>query len=702
MRYLTLILVLAAFQSWGQNTTWTIKTQDSLKFISTVSFQDKTLTRVKLKLGVPIPVYLPKGQNMYPNVVTIEEPADTSVQYIVRFSLEKVGAPPVDPPDTIPVITDIPSIIDNVPSGVVVYTGTGWGHPTGSTDNLGGTWLNGTFSYNNANNSYVTITWTGFRIQVYTELKNTHGKVGISINNGAEKIKDLYTTGTLKGQMVYDTAFTTHATRTIKIRTTDTKNPASTQFWNILDYVKVYRKSNETGAVTPPPVIPPVDPPPTGNVVNISPGQNIPTNSASGTTIKLTAGTWTQPILNIPSGVTIEGSGRGQTIVKGSVRIQSQDSKNFLFNFRGGSGGGIKNLTIDGDNKTLNGGVLMDGRSNFTVENVEVLRTYFCGIWVLNANNVAVKNVKTLDSSWGSSGWCSGNIQFGNCTNLDISNFDISENVGYGMKSLGHTNESPLTNVKIHDGRISVNPRGAWNNGSAPNITLEIWASSFPGSEIYNNYFDNTVSLVNVGAGVRASPLKLYNNIFDINGPRAGGYGYAVELSINDAEVYGNWFNGGSAGLVNWHIKQCAGWNIHHNTFYNIGRMVNSQCKASAGAGLKDVTLAYNTVEMNSGVTAFLELNKSNGDNITIKNNLFWGTSGSPKVVSAVNGATMTNSVVKDNWYFGSVDTSIPGATVINNSSGDPLITASGNKPSPFYRPLSASPLLPKDIGALR
>lgn len=679
MRYLTFVFLLAALQSWGQNTTWTIKTQDSLKFISTISFQDKTLTRIKLKLGTPIPVYLPKGQNVYPSVVTIEEPADTASQYIITYSLQKDGAPP---PDTIP-DPEITYIIDDAILPANNYSA-GWYHSANNTWNQNHN--NNTASFITGN-GYLETTFTGTKVEWYTEKRNNHGVAGVSIDGGPEGNVDLYKNTDANGsELVYTSPVLTNTVHKIKIRWTGAKNSASTDPSIIHDYFKVY----STGTS------------PTGSIINISPGQNIPTNSESGTTIKLTAGTWTQPILNIPAGVTVEGSGKGQTIVKGSVKIQSTNSNNFLFNFKGGSGGGIKNLTIDGDGKTLNGGILMDGRSNFTVENVEVLRTYFCGVWLLNANNVTVKNVKTLDASWGSSGWCSGNIQFGNCTNLDISNFDISENVGYGIKAYGHANTTPLTNVKIHDGRISVNPHGAWNNGSAPNITLEIWASSFPGTEIYNNYFDNSVSLVNVGAGVRASPLKLYNNIFDINGPRAGGYGYSVELSVNDVEVYGNWFNGGSEGLVNWHIKQCAGWNIHHNTFYNVRRMVNSQCKASLGGGLKDVIISNNTVEMNSGVVAFMELNKSNGDNITIKNNLFLGTSGSPKIVSAVNGATMTNSVVKDNWYFGSVDTSIPGATVMNNSSGDPIITASGNKPSPFYKPLAGSPLLTKDIGSLR
>lgn len=617
------------------------------------------------------------------------------------------------PIDSIPdnPITDIPSIIDNAPlPGVVDYAGTGWAHATGSTDNLGGTWLNGTFSFNNSNNSYVTITWTGFRIQVYTEKKNTHGQIAISINNGAEKIKDLYTIGTLKGQLVYDTAFATHATRTIKIRTTNTKNPSSTQFWNILDYVKVYRKSNEVGAVDPV-VIPPVDPP-TGNVVNVPAGQSIGTVMRgvlpANSTVVVPAGVYIENQFSIPSGIKLKGAGKGITIIKSSPSFYYSQGGTFspekyLIQAKGGSGSTISDLTIDGDSKQLHGGIYFENRPNSTIDNVEVKYTNFSGIWLVNSGNSIIKNIKILDAAWGSFSWCSAGLQIANSPNVDVSNFDISENEGYGIKTLGHPNGTPVIGLKIHDGRVSVNPRGAWNDGKAPNISIEIWANSFPGVEIYNNYIDNTVSLVNPTefASVRATPIKIYGNTFDINGPRTQGAGYAIELSINDAEVYNNFFNGGSTAMVNWHIKKCYGWNIHHNTFYNIARAINSQNKGGAGGGLQDIIITNNTVEMNSGVVGFVEVNGSPATNMKIEKNLFIGTSGSPKIVSIVAGGSVGNTTVSNNFVSGSVNTSVPGATVVNNQSGDPQIAKAGDRPG-YWKPLPGSPLIANDIGALR
>jgi len=299
----------------------------------------------------------------------------------------------------------------------------------------------------------------------------------------------------------------------------------------------------------------------TGNGSSTSPWRTlkfavtkVPANK--GHIIKLSAGTFVESgQFNVPSGVSIEGSGIGQTIIKAASSFYFNPTdpgfatNKFLMTLNSSSqtngNQSLKNFTVDGDGKQLHGGIYTQNRTNLIIENVKVQYTNFCGVWLMGAKDSNIKGLQLKDCAWGSTGWCSGALQFANSTNLDISGFNIDEGRGYGVKNLGHTSKTPVSNVKIHDGRISVVPEGAWNEGKAPNISIEFWGSSFPGTEIYNCYIDNTISLVNEGEGVRASPIKIYNNTFDILGPRAMGKGYSIELSINDAEVYNKWFNGG-------------------------------------------------------------------------------------------------------------------------------------------------------------
>ena len=429
-----------------------------------------------------------------------------------------------------------------------------------------------------------------------------------------------------------------------------------------------------------------------------------------GHTIWLSAGTFTELQIALPAGVNIRGAGKDQTILKAdpSVFFNPTDpgfgTDKFLINLNSSESTdgnqSIKNLTIDGDRKKLHGGLFVHNRYNIIIENIRIQQVNFCGIWLWDVKDSGVRNVNLKDCAWGSTGWCSGALQLTNASNIDIAGFDIDEATGYGIKNLAHEKNTPLSNIKIHDGRISVAPVGAWNNGAAPNITIELWASSFPGTEIFNCYFDNHISLVNYPIVQRTTPIKIYNNIFDILGTRPKGNGYGIELSVYDADVYNNWFNGGITAIVNWGERQFGNWNIHHNIVYGISAGYPTAIINSYKGGLRDVNVFNNTIEMVGTTTVnFIEFNHGGvGENIAIKNNLIMDSNTSytyypNRFINLEKDATIKNLTVDHNFLYKLPIGNITGS-YSNNLSGDPKIIQTGPRPNPYYFPTIGSPLI--------
>jgi hypothetical protein len=453
----------------------------------------------------------------------------------------------------------------------------------------------------------------------------------------------------------------------------------------------------------------------TGNGSRISPWRTLRhacsnVSSKNLTTIHLDPGIFVEKRITVPPGVSIIGAGKDLSIIKPDPSEYYHPAnpgfgyEKFLINLQSSqltSGNQtIKDIAIDGADKKLHGGIYVLNRSTITIENVIVRYVNFCGVWFMGIKDSSIKGLQLKDCAWGSSDWCSGALQIANSLNIDVAGFNIDESKGYGVKNLAQTQNTPFSNIRIHDGRISVSPEGAWNRGAAPNIAIEIWASSFPGTEIYNCYVDNHISLVNYPVVQRTTPIKIYNNVFDLLGARAKGNGYCIELSLHDAEIYNNWFNGGSTAIVNWGDRQFSNWNIHHNTFYSISSIYPTAIITSYKGGLKDVALYNNTAEMTGTATVnFIEFNNGGlSDNIRIKNNLIINSNTSyahypNRFISLEKGSSIKNLQVGNNLLYNLPIGNVPGAYT-HNLSSNPKIHQTGRRPKPYYFPDAGSPLI--------
>ena len=429
-----------------------------------------------------------------------------------------------------------------------------------------------------------------------------------------------------------------------------------------------------------------------------------------GHTIQLASGTFLENgLVEVPLGVNVIGAGIDQTILGAASSFYYNPATpgyatdKFLislneFNQLNGNQT-LKGFTIDGGLKQLHGGIYVRHRNNVTIDGVKVQNTNFSGIWLWDVKDSKLINSQLINCSWGSSAYCSGALNLGNLERVEVDQLNVDENTGYGIKAIGPGGSNDVWNLKIHDSRISVNPFGIWNGGSAPNIAIELWQVNLIGNEIYNCYVDNTISLVNSNAtpSTGVQTIRVHHNTIDMD-TRARGAGYGVELTIHDAEVDHNYFVKGNYGIANWD-NPMINWSIHHNTFYAIQGTYPGEVVRSQWSGLHNVKLYSNTIEFASDKTMnVVGLYGGTSDNIDIQNNLFMdnntGYSYYPnQLVHLENNAVLATLAVKNNLFSKLPVGSIPG-TYQNNITTDPLINFAGLRTDPYYLPKAGSPLI--------
>lgn len=426
--------------------------------------------------------------------------------------------------------------------------------------------------------------------------------------------------------------------------------------------------------------------------------------------IQLSAGTFIESgLIEVPLGVSIYGAGIDKTILKATNTFYYYPSSpayatdKFLLSLNASSqvngNQTLSGFTIDGDSKKLHGGIYVHYRSNVIIDAVKVQYTNFTGIWLWDVKDSKLLNSHIINSAWGSSSYCVGALNIGNVERVEIANLNVNENTGYGIKAIGPGGNNNILSLKIRDSRISVHPYGLWNNGSAPNIAIELWSVNLVKSEIYNTYVDNTISLINSNAtpSTGVQTIRVHHNTIDME-TRAKGAGYGVELTIHDAEIDHNYFLKGTYGIANWdHAMK--NWNIHHNTFYALQGTYPGEIVRSQSNGLHNVKLYNNTIEF-AGTKTMNVIGVYGGasSNIDVKNNLFINNNTSysyypNEFIHRENGATISGLIVKNN-SFNRLPVGTVAGTYASNLTTDPLVTKTGNRPNPYYLPKAGSPLV--------
>jgi hypothetical protein len=139
----------------------------------------------------------------------------------------------------IPLVLDS-IIVDNPPGSLTKFSGT-WSHFINTTTN----WYLNTASVSSQSGATVSYECNPCRqIKWYTEKYPTHGKVAVSIDDGPEKVVDLYNATRQSKIRVFQSDILPEGKHTIKIRCTGTRNSAASNHILIHDYFTIIKKKN--------------------------------------------------------------------------------------------------------------------------------------------------------------------------------------------------------------------------------------------------------------------------------------------------------------------------------------------------------------------------------------------------------------------------------------------------------------------------
>jgi len=590
----------------------------------------------KLLLILGVLVALPCAHIMGQDTLTIKE-----LGVYLKFEDPEPPIPPIPP------LTDSTVIIDNAVKGIQGYQHNytaGW---TDGTNNA--PWYAGTLTYTTTGS--VTMRFNSKKVYWYTERGPTHGKVQVLIDSVVKATIDLYAPAFKQQVLVWSDTTLTQDIHTITLKATNTKNPASSGTYALHDYFK-FKNPEFVPDITEPPVPLPPDADvvvnPGGNI------QGALSSAASGTTVGLVEGNYTANILNVPVGVSLVGAGKAKTIITftGSHPQQSETgmvqlkggTTTMSVSYRG-IGAGILvivlvlwlirfilehvnrerrlwsiilvvvfglailfvllqpratttaagNQTVSGftikGNFQCNGGVIVDGRDNVKILDVKVQETTYFGAWLKNTSGSEFANNELLNSSWASVGWVTGELDVFNITNTIIHHNFIKTtrtDKGYGIKALWPN--GIVRNSKFYNNRFELVHTSMWNNGSAPNIDIELHDTSYDGIEFYENDFSTMgLSLAGHKPAIGNSRTIVRNNRFTWSSTAA------IEVVCHNITIENNVFNGSPIMTANFAANgRYTGIVVNNNTFNSSGTNPSWGALHLIGADGMEITITNN------------------------------------------------------------------------------------------------------------
>lgn len=418
--------------------------------------------------------------------------------------------------------------------------------------------------------------------------------------------------------------------------------------------------------------------------------RNVPSNQ--GHTIILSEGTFTESgQQTISNGVNIKGAGIGKTILTASSGFFHSsagwfDSGRFLVKLTNNSS--LSDLTLSGQNKQIHGGMLTENATNVSITNVRLEQFYFTGARLADLKNSTLRGIQVYDCSWGSSGWANGAFVIDNLSNVQIIGINIKEinqrsgrfGGGYGIKCWNH-----MKNVTISEAYVDINPFGLWNNGQAPNISLEAIVGKHDNFVITNSFFNNNVS---IGADADNAPTSQYAIRFLNNRVICNGNGYPIELMGNKMEIAGNYLvgRGNAYGIMSWEDhRTLRDWYVHNNVFHISGGGWPSSIVGNKG-GFHNINVVNNTIHID-GHPTYIVFTEQTGDysNLQIRNNVVYRTAGyDPYYYPKADAVSNVSVTASNNIFY-----RFPTVAGTGNRTEDPRFTLSGAQPFPYYEPVS-------------
>lgn len=347
-------------------------------------------------------------------------------------------------------------------------------------------------------------------------------------------------------------------------------------------------------------------------------------------------------------GVNIKGEGPDQTIVHSrlnnwlifavSPTIESGTQQ-------------ISGFTIDGVDRSLTHGILVQKRHNVEISNMVFREIDAVAIQITGEGSADrqgpprayVHGIQIFDNSFMNCAkdyetWSGGCVQIGHLDGGRIFNNRIKENIGAGIKQWAG---GWFKRTKIYGNQIEVSSSDkAWG----ADISIELWNVS-DDCQVYGNTTNSWISLVLGSKGEGTHSVRAYDNIIQVSSRNKKE---AIELAgVSDAEIFGNRIDGAMYGVAMWNLpKDRLGKNniIHHNIFAN----------RSEGEGIRihrgDGTEIYNNTFINLNRALGLHPTPRNIDNTKFINNLLVNVQ-LGIVTIAHDNAIVNTSVKRNNFY---------------------------------------------------
>jgi hypothetical protein len=421
-----------------------------------------------------------------------------------------------------------------------------------------------------------------------------------------------------------------------------------------------------------------------------------------GHTIHLNAGTFleTNQII-IEPGVNIEGSGKANTIVQRGqggwfMQLESETVTN--------GNQTLSNFSVDGLSKQQSYGILVRGRHNVVVHDVDfkdidTVGLQICAEWgpdeysgpstYLQGIEVYNCSFKNCAKDYGSSS--EGCMQIGHLEGALIHDITINEDRGYGIK---YTQGGWLKGIKVYNCNITVPSYDpAWGS----DIAMELW-QVYDDCEVYNNVSNNWFSFVRGNKGSGTLALRAHDNVILFERADNPKEAFEVAHGLCDVEIYDNYVRHPSKGVAIWGRAGEVQHNIfvHNNVFYDHsdgdGMVI---APSGSGCDYSDIRVYNNVFD---GLSSAALLGTSEGGKISgvqIKNNIIINCN--RVIATMAEGSTVSNTLVEYNcinnvgsfieeWGDDSVN-----SVFRNNIESSPQISGSGNRPYPYYAPSSGT-----------
>lgn len=437
----------------------------------------------------------------------------------------------------------------------------------------------------------------------------------------------------------------------------------------------------------------------------------------------------TQPSpIRIPSGTSLLGAGSDKTTLKVNLfyNLEKNPQDNggygswgsrkdkFALHVLRTSGITLKGFTLDGQNKQTHGGIYTTTLSDAKIEDVTITNFKWTGLWLPLAQRVEMTKCTLKNNAWGNTTRAVGNLLL-----MDIDDVTIHDNVieetyvitnvngypqgAYAIDALsdgngGNPEYFVAENVKIYRNKLTVLERGTWQIGQ-PAITIEIVNVNAKNWEIYENQFNNNISLVcNPLPGVLNGDersFRIHHNVFDLGGER-GDYRYALEMNASRVEFDHNYVSGGVFPINQFdnRVNEFA-W-IHHNTFFSPRADQPVIYMGTYPTGFK---FYNNTILDTQGVpklfNRFVTLAEARPTvGFEVKNNIFISTKG-PRGnwFPADNfGFTPNTPDFANNLFYNSDPFGVNPVVVPDTQPLSAILKATGDKPAPYFELASGSP----------